>query len=91
MDIYTRYAEITNSIAALEEQQALIRKQIESSLPDEGYKDDKVTAFWSIKKKWVYPEKVIKAEEVFKTEKKLSESDGSATSEEIRQLTIKVK
>ena len=91
MTNYEIYADITGQIAALEDRLVTVRAEIEKELPDDGYKDERVTAFWTSKRKWTYPQPVKSAEKSLKALKKASEEDGTATSEEIKQLTIKVK
>lgn len=91
MELYEKYSAIDKEITLLEEQKKGLRKEIEESLPEEGVKNDFVTAFWAIKKKWAYSSAIESLSENLKSAKEKEEEDGTAKFEETKQLTIKVK
>lgn len=91
MTKYEEYALVTKELDVLEAKKELLRKEIEEILPEEGYKDEIVNAFWTAKKKWTYSPKIDGLTAELKVTKAKEEEDGTATSEETKQLTIKVK
>lgn len=58
MEKYNKYIELQKEIDALEEQKKLLRADIESTLPDGGYKDETISVIWRSSKKYSYPEGV---------------------------------
>ena len=62
MDLYEQYAVLQKEIDALETKKKVLRDEIASVLPDEGVKNDFVTAVWRKAKKWAYPETVTQLE-----------------------------
>lgn len=58
MTKYEEYALVTKELDVLEAKKELLRKEIEEILPEEGYKDEIVNAFWTAKKKWTYSPKI---------------------------------
>jgi len=95
MTKYEEYATLQKEIDVLEAKKELLRADIENDLPEEGYKDEIINVFWTNRKKWTYTDKVTETEKKLKETvgalKKLEEENGDAKSEEIKQLTIKVK
>lgn len=91
MEKYKQYIELQKELDLLEEKKDVLRKEIEAELPEEGYKDEVINVFWTIKKKWEYSPKVKGLETELKATKKDEEEKGIATSEEVKQLTIKIK
>lgn len=91
MTKYEEYALLTKELDVLETKKELLRAEIEKELPEEGYKDDIINAYWTSKKKWTYSPKVDGLTAELKATKAKEEEDGTATSEETKQLTIKVK
>lgn len=91
MELYQKYAELDKQISLLEEQKKAIREEISESLPEDGVKNEFITAFWTIKKKWSYSPVVESLTENLKSTKEKEEEDGTAKFEEIKQLTIKTK
>lgn len=91
MEIYNKYCEVQKKIDLLEEEKELLRKQVSEQLPDDGYKDENITAFWKMGKKYTYSPKVKGLETELKATKKLEEESGEATFEETKTLTISVK
>lgn len=89
--MYEKYIEIQNQIDVLESQKDSIRKKIEETLPTEGFKNEKINAFWTTKKKWTYSPKVKGLEAEIKATKEKEEEEGLAKFEEVKQLTIKIK
>lgn len=91
MELYKQYADISREIEALEAKRDILREDISKTLPEEGYKDEQVTAFWKTAKKWKYSPKVDGLTAELKATKKQEEEDGTATAEESKTLTISVK
>lgn len=95
MNKYEEYALLQKEIDVLDAKKELLRAEIEAILPEDGFKNDVVNAFWTKKTKWTYTDKVSETEkqlkETINSLKKLEEENGDAKSEEIKQLTIKVK
>lgn len=91
MELYAQYTEVQKKIDALEAEKDVLREKITAELPEEGYKDESITAFWTVKKSWKYSPKVDGLNAELKATKKQEEEDGTATAEENKQLTIKVK
>lgn len=91
MDLYEQYNKLEKEIEGLESKKELLRADIEKELPAEGVKNNFVTAFWTLKKKFKYSPKVDGLTAELKATKAKEEEDGTATFEETRQLTIKVK
>lgn len=89
--MYQDYIEVQKKIDALEAEKEVLREKISAQLPEEGYKDEVINVFWTFKKKWEYSPKVKGLETELKATKKDEEEKGIATSEEVKQLTIKVK
>ena len=89
--IYEEYVEIIRQIEELEEKKEVLRTDISKILPSEGLKTDVISAFWTVKKKWTYSPKVAGLTEELKATKKKEEEDGTASAEEEKQLTIKIK
>lgn len=90
MTKYEEYAKLQSEINVLEAKKELLRAEIETILPEDGYKDELITAFWTMKKKYDYSPKVKGLETELKATKKQEEEDGTAKFEEIKQLTLKV-
>ena len=91
MEKYQEYIKLQSEIDNLEAKKDLLRADISKELPDEGYKDENINIFWTLKKKWEYSPKVKGLETELKATKKDEEEKGVATSEEVKQLTIKIK
>ncbi len=91
MENYKEYIEVQNQIDFLEEKKDYLRKEIEAQLPEDGYKDETINVYWTIKSKYEYSPKVKGLETELKATKKLEEENGEAKKEEVKQLTIKVK
>lgn len=95
MTKYEEYALLQKEIDILDAKKEILRAEIEDILPEEGFKDDIVNAFWTKKTKWTYTDKVTTTEKQLKETvsalKKLEEENGEAKAEEVKQLTIKVK
>lgn len=93
--MYQEYIAIQKQIDELEEKKKEIRVQIESNLPEDGYKDESITVSWTIKKNWSYTDNVKDLESQMKKKvsevKKTEEESGLAKLEEVKQLTIRVK
>ena len=88
---YEEYIEIVKQIEELEAKKEVLRTDIAKILPAEGFRTDAISAFWTLKKKWTYSPKVEGLTAELKATKKKEEEEGTAISEEERQLTIKVK
>lgn len=58
MEIYAQYASVEKQIKALEEQKKALREEIINILPEDGVKNDFVTANWRVSKTINYPEDV---------------------------------
>ena len=58
MEIYQQYCDIQKKIDLLEAEKEVLRSKISESLPEEGYKDENITAFWKTSKKWTYSPKL---------------------------------
>ena len=54
MELYKQYVELEKQIVELEAKKDLLRADIAKSLPEDGYKDETITAFWKTTKKWKY-------------------------------------
>ena len=91
MTIYEQYIQTQLQIDTLEKMKESLRETISKELPDDGFKDEKINAFWTMKKNWKYSPKVEGLTAELKTTKKQEEENGIATSEETKQLTIKIK
>lgn len=91
MTPYEQYADIQKKIEVLEAEKEVIREKITAELPEEGYKDDILTAYWTLKKSWKYSPKVDGLSAELKATKKHEEETGIAQAEESKQLTIKIK
>lgn len=91
MELYDEYIILSKEIKTLEEKQKSIREKIEAQLPEEGYKDERITAFWNTRKTWTYSPNVEKSVNKLKALKKKEEDEGIATAEEKKVLTISVK
>jgi hypothetical protein len=91
METYKQYIEVSKKIEALEAEKDVLREKISAELPEEGYKDETLTAFWKTSKKWKYSPKVDGLNAELKATKKAEEEDGTATAEESKILTITVK
>ena len=91
MEIYKQYVEVSKKIEALEAEKEVLREKISKELPEEGYKDETLTAFWKTAKKWKYSPKVDGLNAELKATKKTEEEDGTATAEESKTLAITVK
>lgn len=91
MEIYKQYCELQKKIDLLEEEKDVLRAKISDSLPEDGYKDEDITAFWKTTKKWQYSPKVKGLETELKATKKAEEESGEAKFEEVKSLTISVK
>lgn len=91
METYKQYVEVIKKIEALEAEKEVLRTKISDELPEDGYKDETITAFWKITKKWKYSPKVDGLETELKATKKLEEEEGIATAEEKKSLAITVK
>lgn len=89
MTIYEQYADVQKQIEELETIQKALRSQIEKDLPEEGYKDESVTAYWTKRKSWKYSPRIDEMTASLKTAKKEEEENGTATAEETKILTIK--
>ncbi len=68
-----------------------MRKEIANELPEEGYKDDMINIYWTVRKSWKYSPVVKGLETQIKETKKQEEENGIATAEESKSLTFKVK
>lgn len=91
MELYTQYAELQKQIDSLEAKKELLREDIAKTLPEEGFKDETINLYWTTKKKWKYSPKVDGLNAELKATKEKEEEDGTAKSEEVKQLTIKIK
>lgn len=91
MTKYEEYALLQKELDVLEAKKEILRAEIESMLPDDGYKDDTIIAFWTVKNKYEYSPKVKGLETELKATKKQEEETGIAQKVESKQLTIKVK
>lgn len=89
--MYQAYIEIQKQIDLLEEKKDLLRKEIKLALPEEGYKDDFIKIFWTVKNKYEYSPKVKGLQVELETTMKKEEEEGIADKKEVRQLTIKIK
>ncbi len=94
-DIYQEYVDIQYLIRHLQEKQTELREQMEKELPEDGYKDERITVYWTVKKNWEYSdtfkEMERKAKDTLSKMKKEEEERGIAELEEKKQLTVKVK
>ena len=88
---YEEYALLQKEIDVLDAKKELLRAEIEAILPQEGFKSEIITAYWTMKKKYEYSPKVKGIEAELKATKKEEEENGTAKIEELKQLTIKVK
>ena len=50
MENYKQYIEVAKKIEALEAEKEVLREKISAELPETGYKDETITAFWKISK-----------------------------------------
>ncbi len=91
MTNYEQYVAVSKQIDSLETHKELLRKAISDELPEDGYKDEAINAYWTIKKNYKYSPKVEGLNAELKATKKLEEENGTATFEEAKQLTIKLK
>ena len=91
MELYKQYVELEKQIVELEAKKDLLRADIAKSLPEDGYKDETITAFWKTTKKWKYSPKVDGLNAELKATKKDEEEKGIAKFEESKQLAITVK
>lgn len=91
METYEQYIAVQKEIDALEAKKEVLRDEISKNLPEDGFKDEKINIFWTVKNKYTYSPKVKGLETELKETKKREEEDGTATKEEVKQLTIKVK
>ena len=91
MTTYEQYIGVIKQIETLEKMKGELRKDIESNLPEEGYKDETINVFWKTRKSYKYSPKIDELGIALKVAKKEEESDGTATFEETKQLTINVK
>lgn len=90
-DLYAQYSALEKQIETLELAKKELRATIEEQLPEEGVKNEFVTAFWTLKKKWTYSPMIDALTDNLKVAKKTEEETGMATAEEVKQLTIKVQ
>lgn len=90
-DIFKKYADIRLELAALEEQESLLKGEILQSLEDKG-KDKEETDFGTFsvrsKKTWTYSKKVQKMQDDLKIQKYTEEQKGVATAEEKSYLAF---
>ncbi len=91
MTNYEQYVDISKKIETLEAEKEVVREKISAELPEEGFKDESITAFWKTTKKWKYSPKVDGITAELKATKKAEEEDGTATPEETKTLAITVK
>lgn len=98
MNKYEEYAVLQKEIDVLEAKKAILRFDIEQILPEEGYKDQYVTATWKSNKKWAYSPKVVTLEAKLKEDKiaidlqkEVEEKQGIASCQETKSLVVKVK
>ena len=91
METYKQYVDVSKKIEALEAEKEVLREKISAELPEEGYKDETLTAFWKLTKKWKYSPKVDGLNTELKATKKAEEENGTATAEETKTLAITVK
>jgi len=91
MTKYEEYALLQKEIDVLDAKKELLRAEIEKILPEEGFKDEVINAYWTTKSKYEYSPKVKGLETELKATKKQEEENGIAKKEEVKQLTIKVK
>lgn len=91
MTKYEEYALLQKDIDILEAKKDILRAEIETILPDDGFKDETINAYWTVKSKYEYSPKVKGLETELKATKKQEEENGTAKKEEVKQLTIKVK
>jgi hypothetical protein len=91
MTKYEEYALLQKEIDVLDAKKELLRAEIEVILPEDGYKDENINIFWTLKNKYNYSIKVKELEAMVKSTKKEEEEKGLATKEETKQLTIRIK
>lgn len=91
MNLYEQYAQVSKEIEALEAKQKLIKDDIAKELPEDGIKNDYVTAFWKVGKKWKYSPKVDGLKAELDSTKEKEEKEGIAVFEEVKTVNIKVK
>lgn len=91
LTIYEAYCLLQKQIDALEEKKEELRSQMAEQIPEAGHKDDTITAYWKITKKWKYSEAVDHLNKSIKEIKKSEEESGIAQCEETKQLNIVVK
>ncbi len=86
-----QYATLSKEADVIAEKMTALRKEIEVELPEEGFKSELVTAFWTLRKKWTFSPKIDELQEQVKATMEKEKEDGTAKVEEVKQLTIKVK
>jgi len=91
MEIYKQYVEVQKKIEALEAEKEVLREKISAELPEDGYKDETITAYWKLSTKWKYSPKVDGLTAKLKLTKRAEEENGTATSEESKGLAIMIK
>ena len=91
MDIYQQYVEIQQEINRLEDIKESLRARMEKDLPEDGFKNEKITVYWTTKRSWNYSPKVEGLTAELRATKKLEEEEGIAKLEETKQIAIKVK
>lgn len=91
MTKYEEYAVLQKEIDLLDAKKEILRAEIEAILPEDGFKDESINAYWTTKSKYEYSPKVKGLETELKATKKQEEESGEAKKEEVKQLTIKVK
>jgi hypothetical protein len=89
--MYEQYVKVSKQIETLEAEKEVLRGKISAELPEDGFKDETITAFWKSTKKWKYSPKVDGLTAELKATKKIEEESGVATSEESKILAITVK
>ena len=90
MTNYEQYVEVQKKIEALEATKESLREKISEGLPEDGYKDETITAFWKQIKKWTYSPKIKELETKLKKAKRIEERNGRATVEESKRLGVVV-
>lgn len=89
-EIYKKYAETQKQIDGLELLRETLRLAIAEKLPAEGVKNESLTAFWKVARKWKYSPLVEGLTAELKATKSEEEEKGIATCEESKQLNIKI-
>ena len=89
---FKRYAAIKATIKELQDEAEAIERQLSAEM--EQHQLDKVpsaygTFFFTLRKKWEYPEYVTEAEDVYKQAKKRAELTGQATCTETKTLSFR--